>query len=115
MTAKKEQKLILDAGYSEFEIVFEVKLQEKENLLGETDFDKHIIRIQKGLSDSVRKEVFWHEITHVLAELAGYGGHPEDEDSKSELASVTNEELVTRMSRSIILLFRLNPWLKDMI
>jgi hypothetical protein len=107
--------LTLDVGYSRFKIIFDKHMQEKESLFGETDFDKHIIRIQTGLNEFVEKEIFWHELTHVLAELSGFGGHPEDEDTKSELPSVTNEELVTRMSRSIILLFRLNPWLKDRI
>ena len=106
-------ELTLDVGYSKFNIVFDASLEKKESLLGETDFDKHQIRLQKDLDPRVYKEVFWHEVSHVLIELAGYGGHPDEEDTQATLYGVTNEELVTRMSRSIILLFRLNPWLKE--
>ena len=97
----------LDAGYTEFKFIQDSSLQTE---LGETDFDKHKIAILPGLEDNVFKEVLWHEICHVIFEVAGIGGHPNDEKA---VVSMTNEEMVTLFTRALILIFRLNPWLKE--
>lgn len=105
-----KRNFIIDAGFTLFHVKEVARLED----LGETSFDDHTISIRKGLEERVYKEVLWHEVMHLILELSGYGGHPEDTDSKTKF-EVTNEEMATRITRSVMLILRLNPELGEYI
>ena len=108
---KLSRSFDLNCGYT----IFSVKEGKTLEDLGETDFDLHKVTIRHGLEDKVYLEVLWHEILHIVLELSGYGGHPEEEDTLAILPPTTNEELATRLSRSFLMVLKLNSFLKEYI
>ena len=106
---KLARKFSIDCGYSSFSVCEAKDLAD----LGETDFDKHNIKIMPGLEDKVFLEVLWHEIFHVILELSGFGGHPEEEDPMFLLPPISNEELTTRITRTLMMVLKYNPHLKE--
>jgi hypothetical protein len=108
---KKLRKLSKDGlnlGWCHMDIIFDtnIKLEDKSPCIGSTDFTDYIITIDSSLSEQSMKETFWHEISHCLTENCGLAG---------ESITLTEEQIVVLMSRTVLLLFNLNPWLKELI
>lgn len=99
---------LVDSGWRTFKICFIKNLHyDEEKCDGAVDFDKCEIYLDKALDDERARETFLHELLHIAAETCGFG---EDQEF-----GVKNEELVKRMTRSILSLGNLNPKLFSLI
>lgn len=74
---------------------------DNENDWGETDFNKHIIRLSKNLSKQAAEATLFHEIRHIIAML--YGGVTD---------MVDDEEQNERMSQGWYQVLKENNMLK---
>ena len=96
----------LDAGYMKFKFIYKKTLTvEGHDCWGYTDFHLGHIALSTTLENDAARLTCIHEMLHVLFELVGLG----DREDKSELPSMTNEDLVQDTTRGLALLMTLNP------
>lgn len=93
-------------GWATFPIIFvpELKDDSGARLDGYTTFSPYLIQIHDNLGREGIIETLVHETLHVIAATVGLD-ISEDEDAE---ITIKNEELVTRMSRGLILAHKLN-------
>lgn len=103
-----DQKKLLtyNAGWRTFILGFETELSDPVlgRLFGQTVFDDGTIKLDPNQKNTDAVETILHEILHVITESCGLG----EPDHKTKKLSITNEELVTLMTRGIIQAVRLN-------
>ena len=107
----------VDAGYRKFKIIPTKNLfSGDEKCWGVTDFDRCIIYLEIDVDDDTVREVFLHELTHILFELIGLGGSLEDDKGALPPNAIPNNEYLTTISsRMLMLLMRLNPQLYKLL
>jgi hypothetical protein len=49
-----------------------------ENLAGDSDPSRRLIRINKDMTAETQAETFYHEVAHVIMDLTGYNGMLDD-------------------------------------
>jgi hypothetical protein len=95
----------VDAGWAKFELKFTHDIPcAPDECAGYTDLNTYTIYVDDRLSNEYFREVLLHEITHLMMEISGYTNPDENKEFNP-----TNEELTTNLSRSLLLLIRLNP------
>ena len=94
----------VDAGWRKFDIIFLKDLREEgEKCWGKIDFDKCELFLEHDMDDSIARETILHEILHIVLNLVGF----DKEHTEGEIIS-TNEEMVTRITRGLMVLINLN-------
>lgn len=107
-----EQKIldlgIIDLGWAKFTIKFGPPHQENnvDSTYGECDFDLHTITIASGQNDTNLKETLIHEIIHGIQCLFGLN---------EEKLKHSEEQRCNLMSKGLMVLFTLNPKLKEIL
>jgi len=102
----------IDAGYRKFTFVFKRTLTYKgDKCFGLTDWDRGEIAFATTQAKDDARETLVHELMHVVLDLVGLGGH----EQTGIITRRTNEELVTLISRGLLLLMNLNPRLFSII
>ena len=102
----------VDVGYKKFKLVFKRSLTYNGNKChGLTDWDRSEISLVLTQPDADSRETLVHELLHVVLDLVGLGGH----ETTGIVTRRTNEELVTLISRGLVLLMNLNPRLFSII
>ena len=117
---KKIDGLYFDAGYRKFKIVVTDHLSDTGcDCWGITDFDDCIISLQSTANTETAIETILHEITHVLLEVCGFGGHEKGElgDNCPEgyIPNASNEFLTLGVSRGFMSALNLNQELFKII
>jgi len=103
----------VDAGWGSFPICFRKNIKaDNEDCLGYVDWDSCEIHLEDSIKEKALKETLLHEVIHVV--LSTIGVKSEDEDVHSPL-SFTNEYITEQLSRGLLLLYRLNPELWELI
>ena len=99
-------------GYRSYTLNIKRGLKEaNEKCFGSADFDKGIISLEKDMDHETARETLVHELTHIVLELCGLGGHEET----GIVPTHTNEEMTTLISRGWLMLINLNPKLFEII
>jgi Zn-dependent peptidase ImmA (M78 family) len=99
-------------GYRSYKLNIKRGLREaNEKCYGTADFDKGIISLEKDMDHETARETLVHELTHVVLELCGLGGHEET----GMVSAYTNEEMTTLISRGWLMLINLNPKMFEII
>lgn len=96
--------------------VFTIQL--KQNLLGDNDekvdgltyTDGSILLEVAVKDDEAAREILLHEIMHGITNFLGL-----DTEGLGQFLTITNEELVTRLSRGLLMFVNLNPDLAQRI
>jgi hypothetical protein len=95
----------VDAGWAKFKLHFTNDIPcSPDECAGFTNLNSYTIYVDDRLPTEYFREVLLHEITHLMMEISGYTNPDEDKEFNP-----TNEELTTNLSRSLLLLMRLNP------
>lgn len=71
----------------EYEVRYVNNLVEIENLFGEIDYRKQIIRIDESMNDDRKKVTFIHEVIHGIFEGLGFNELNQDEEKIQSIAS----------------------------
>lgn len=101
----------LDFGYAIYSFSFVESLSDRNgSLMGLSDLNDLKIKFCKSLDSNQFKEVFYHEVFHILVSFSGVVD-PETE----KLTKMTEEDLVTRMSRAWLMFQNLNKKIIDCI
>lgn len=96
------------AGYADFAVKYlSHVLSDGVEVDGTTDFNSKVVEINCNLCDDAAKEVMYHELTHIVLEIAGLG-----EDS---VTRPPNEEMTTNISRAFMSIIRNNKQLFDIL
>ena len=99
-------------GYRSYKLNIKRGLREaSEKCYGLADFDKGVISLEKDMDHETARETLVHELTHVVLELCGSGGHEET----GMVSAYTNEEMTTLISRGWLMLINLNQKLFEII
>ncbi len=99
-------------GYRSYTLNIKRGLKEaNEKCFGSADFDKGIISLEKDMDHETARETLVHELTHIVLELCGLGGHEET----GIVPPHTNEEMTTLISRGWLMLINLNQKLFEII
>jgi len=99
-------------GYRSYTLNIKRGLKEaNEKCFGSADFDKGIISLEKDMDHKTARETLVHELTHIVLELCGLGGHEET----GIVPTHTNEEMTTLISRGWLMLINLNQKLFEII
>ncbi len=99
-------------GYRSYTLNIKRGLKEaNEKCFGSADFDKGIISLEKDMDHETARETLVHELTHIVLELCGLGGHEET----GIVPTHTNEEMTTLISRGWLMLINLNQKLFEII
>jgi Zn-dependent peptidase ImmA (M78 family) len=102
---QKKNLVKINAGYRSFRLDIKRGLKEEgDKCFGVTDFDKGTITLERDMDSETARETLLHELTHIALELCGLGG----EETTDIVKEHTNEEITTRVSRSLLLLMNLN-------
>ena len=102
---QKKNLVKVNAGYRSFRLDIKRGLKEEgDKCFGVTDFDKGTITLERDMDPETARETLLHELTHIALELCGLGG----EETTDIVKEHTNEEITTRVSRSLLLLMNLN-------
>lgn len=102
----QENITTLDAGYRKFDLKFKRSLKvDKHKAFGSTDWDKGEICLITSQAHVDARETLLHELLHVVLDHVGLGG---DEDTDMVIPR-TNEQMVTLLTRGLLLLMNLNP------
>ena len=102
---QKKNLVKINAGYRSFRLDIKRGLKEEgDKCFGVTDFDKGTITLERDMDPETARETLLHELTHIALELCGLGG----EETTDIVKEHTNEEITTRVSRSLLLLMNLN-------
>lgn len=99
----------INVGWTRFEIEFAPVLDganSAEDSLGLSDVNYHKIYILQDMPDDIAKEVFFHELIHVMNATSGLA---QDECSLNE------EERTVQTTRGLLILFNLNKRLKELL
>jgi hypothetical protein len=99
-------------GYRSYKLNIKRGLREaNEKCYGSADFDKGIVSLERDMDHETARETLVHELTHIVLELCGLGGHEET----GIVAAHTNEEMTTLISRGWLMLINLNQKLFKII
>jgi Zn-dependent peptidase ImmA (M78 family) len=102
---QKKNLAKINAGYRSFRLDIKRGLKEEgDKCFGVTDFDKGTITLERDMDSETARETLLHELTHIALELCGLGG----EETTDIVKEHTNEDITTRVSRSLLLLMNLN-------
>ena len=117
---KKIDGLYFDAGYRKFKIIVKDSLSDTDcDCWGVTDFDECTISIQSTSNTEMAVETLLHEITHVLLEICGFGGHEKgdlgDNYPDGYIPNASNEFLTLGVSRGLMSALNLNQELFNII
>ena len=63
------------------------QIDKNRRILGEIDYINQTIKLEKGLSDELKKEVLMHEILHGILEKLGFDDLNNDEQKVQSIAS----------------------------
>ncbi len=63
------------------------QIDKNRRILGEIDYINQTIKLEKGLSDELKKEVLIHEILHGILEKLGFDDLNNDEQKVQSIAS----------------------------
>lgn len=108
----QEDITTVDAGYRKFDLKFKRTLKvDNHKAFGSTDWDTGEICLVTNQAHVDARETLLHEIMHVVLENVGLGGH----ETTGIVTRRTNEEMVTLISRGLLLLMNLNPKLFSII
>jgi hypothetical protein len=95
----------VNAGWARFQLKFTSEMPcSPDECAGYTNLNNYTIYVDDRLSNEYFREVLLHEMTHLMMEISGYTNPSEEKEFNP-----TNEELTTNLSRSLLLLIRLNP------
>lgn len=96
--AKLKQPSTLKMGCITYKIVW----TDLDDLHGDTDKSKKIIRINKGDSQDVQQETLFHEILHVAMEDMGYlkFNYTEKDDQEEDIIRYISPRLVLALRES---------------
>ena len=72
---------------TEYEVEEVEQIDKYERLLGQIDYDEQKIKIDKNISEDMKKETLMHEILHGILEKLGYKEINEDEQKVHSIAS----------------------------
>ena len=109
---QKKNLIKINAGYRSFKLDIKRGLKEEgHKCFGVTDFDKGTITLERDMDPETARETLLHEITHIALEICGLGG----EEVTGIVKEYTNEEITTRLSRSLLLLMNLNKELFEVL
>ena len=109
---QKKNLIKINAGYRSFRLDIKRGLKEEgHKCFGVTDFDKGTITLERDMDPETARETLLHEITHIALEICGLGG----EEVTGIVKEYTNEEITTRLSRSLLLLMNLNKELFEVL
>lgn len=96
----------INCGYRYYTLeVKKALVVENDACWGVTDFENGIIGLTPTKNYCLARETLLHELMHVALEMAGVS----DEEATQKLPVMTNEELTTRVSRTLLMLINLNP------
>jgi len=109
---QKKNLVKVNAGYRSFRLDIKRGLKEEgHKCFGVTDFDKGTITLEREMDPETARETLLHELTHIALELCGLGG----EETTDIVKEHTNEDITTRVSRSLLLLMNLNKELFEVL
>jgi Zn-dependent peptidase ImmA (M78 family) len=109
---QKKNLVKINAGYRSFRLDIKRGLKEEgDKCFGVTNFDKGTITLERDMDPETARETLLHELTHIALELCGLGG----EETTDIVKEHTNEEITTRVSRSLLLLMNLNKELFEVL
>jgi len=100
---KKNNINSIDIGYANYKIIITEEMPDS-NVWGYTNTDTYSIYLYAHMEDGPARETLLHEIMHAIFEVIGFTSEEEE-----KLYTESNEDLTTKVSRGMILLFRLNP------
>jgi len=104
ITLAENKITCVNAGYRKFSLQLVKSLKEDgQRCWGKTDFDKCEISLELTAIHDVAVETLLHEIMHIVLHLVGF----DPEDGSSSLTA-TNEELVSRITKGLLLINNLN-------
>lgn len=72
---------------TEYEVQEVEQIDKYERLLGQIDYDEQKIKIDKNISEDMKKETLIHEMLHSILEKLGYREMNEDEQKVHSIAS----------------------------
>ena len=72
---------------TEYDLVEEEQIDKYQRLLGQINFTEQKIRIDKGISEDLKRETLIHEILHGVLEKLGYDTLNDDEQKVHSIAS----------------------------
>jgi len=102
----------ISMGYRDFVLQLHSNIKyNNDDCIGLTHFDTCEIWLDISLNDGTARETIIHEILHAITELVGLGGTSDDEAN----LNITNEELVNKMTKGLMLFCALNPELAKTI
>ena len=94
----------INAGYRKFNLQLVKNLEEEgQKCWGKTDFDRCQIYLELEASHDIAVETLLHEIMHVVLHFVGF-----DTDEGESGITATNEELVSRITKGLMLINNLN-------
>ncbi len=109
----ESEGLTFNAGWRIYSFKFVKNLKSNGTpCFGEADFDKCVISLDPNVDNVTAKHIILHEISHVLLETMGLGGHHE---TKEDWVENTNEYITESMTRGMLLFNNLNPKLWSVI
>ena len=117
---KRVDGMSFDAGYRKFKIIVKDNIVETGcECWGVTDFDECTISLRSTPDSETARETLLHEITHILLEMCGFGGHEKgelgDKYPDGYIPNASNEFLTLGVSRGFMLAFNLNKDLFEII
>ncbi len=96
----------LNCKISKYEFILVDKLLvEGDEAWGATDWDKETIEILRGISEAAFKDTVLHETLHVILEFMGL---PHTIEVDGLLPAISNEQLVLKLTKGILLFSALN-------
>lgn len=103
--------LSINFGWRVFRVDFEHNLYEDDQkCFGLSYMDDGRILLEINVDDETARETFLHEIFHVICDIVGL-----DTKGHDEKLVLTNEELVTRITKGLLVFCNLNPELAKII
>jgi Zn-dependent peptidase ImmA (M78 family) len=106
---KKHNITKINLGYATYKIIISEEIPD-DNSWGYTNTDTYSIYLYKNMEDQPARETLVHEITHAMFEIIGFTS-----DDEEKTFCETNEDLTIKVSRGMMILFRLNPSLMTLI
>lgn len=88
----------------DYQIEYINDLIERDNLYGEINYHKQVIRIDSSMNNDRKKRTIVHEIIHGIMESIGYSTINEDEEKIQNISNalyillISNPELLTFLS-----------------
>jgi hypothetical protein len=109
---EEEKITTVDAGYRTYTLNIKKGLRSGADICyGVTEFDSGVLALERSMEHETARETLLHELTHIVLEMVGLGGH----ETTDEVISRTNEDMTTLISRGFLLLMNLNPKLFEVL